>query len=235
MKKLFLFFIVLVSFSALSAQSAKGIVEQYLENIGGAEQWQNLKTMKTTAEMSMQGMSFKGVIYAKYPDRQRVEVDINGMKLIQAYDGETAWWINPMMGSSEPQKMPEAMAQSMSNQEFESPFINYQEKGHTVELLGEKELEGTATYEVRLGRADGRTELYYFDKEALVPIKMSTKSGDGQTIETLFSDYRKMDGGLVSPYTMEVKIGGSTQQVINFNEIALNEELKDDFFAYPEK
>ena len=235
MKKLLPFIVVLVAFTSLSAQSAATVVDQYIEKIGGSERWEQLKTMKTTVSMSMQGMSFDGTIFAKYPNKQRVEVDIMGNKLIQAYDGEIAWWINPMMGSTQPQEMPEEMAQSMTSQEFESPFINYQEKGHTVELLGEKELEGTDTYEIRLGKNDGNVELYYFDKETYLPLKMMTKSSDNQTIETIFSDYRDMGEGMVSPYKLEVKVGGATQQVISFNDITLNEGLEDDFFAYPKK
>ncbi|PHN06634.1 LolA family protein [Flavilitoribacter nigricans] len=233
MKKLFPLFIALLTFSALSAQSAKDIVQNYLETIGGADQWQNIKTMTTEASMSMQGMSFDAIIYAKYPDKQRVEVDLNGMQLIQAYDGTTAWWINPMMGSDKAQKMPEPMAQSMSNQEFESPFINYEEKGSTVELLGESELEGTDVYELRLGRSDGRSEIYYFDKKTNLPIKMATKSSEGQMIETLFSDYKATDSGLVSPHKMEVKVGGSTQQEITFHKITFDKSLEDAFFAFP--
>lgn len=235
MKKLLPFFIVLISFNALSAQSAKAIVDQYLEVIGGAEQWKKIKTMRTTASMNTQVMAFEGVIYAKYPDKQLVELDIQGQKLIQAYDGETAWWINPMMGIIEPQQMPEDLAQSMSSQKFESPFINYEEKGNTIELLGEKELDGITTYEVRLGRADGITELYYFDKSTLLPIKMSTKSTDGQITETHFSDYREINGGLIAPYGMNVKVDDVTIQVLTFDEITLNEELGDDIFAYPKK
>lgn len=235
MKKLLPFIVVLVAFTSLSAQSAATVVDQYIEKIGGSERWEQLKTMKTTVSMSMQGMSFDGTIFAKYPNKQRVEVDIMGNKLIQAYDGETAWWINPMMGIIEPQQMPEDLAQSMSSQKFESPFINYEEKGNTIELLGEKELDGITTYEVRLGRADGITELYYFDKSTLLPIKMSTKSTDGQITETHFSDYREINGGLIAPYGMNVKVDDVTIQVLTFDEITLNEELGDDIFAYPKK
>lgn len=239
MKNVLLLLVAIAFTGVLSAQTANEIVDQYLEKIGGVDKWQELKTMKSTASMSMQGMSFDGVIYGKYPDKQRVEVEINGMQLVQAYDGETAWWINPFMGSTTAQKMPPQMAEAMTSQKFESPFINYQDKGYTVELLGEKEVEGNATYEIRLGKADGKAEMYYFDKESLLPILMVAKgvgaNGEEQTAATYFSDYQEIENGLVSPFSITVKVGGVTAQAITFKAISFNEELADDMFAFPKE
>lgn len=238
MKNVLTLILIVASFSMTSGQTAKDIIDQHLTAIGGTAHWEALKTMKTEASMSMQGMSFNGTISAKYPNKQLVEIDINGSKITQAYDGETAWWINPMMGSTTAQKMPEEMAGAMTGQEFESPLLNYKEKGHSVELLGEKPVEGVDSYEIRLTKKSGDVELYYFDKDSYLNIlkatKITTGPTAGQMVETFFSDYQEVDG-LVIPFQLEVKMGGQTAQSITFKSISLNDDLGDELFAYPNK
>lgn len=239
MKRVLTLVLAIACIGTLSAQSAQSLVDQYLEKIGGAKQWENIKTMKTKATMSMQGMSFGGTIYAKYPDKQRVEVDVNGTQMIQAYDGETAWWINPFAGATTAQKMPDQMAGSMTNQKFEPSLLNYEEKGHTAELLGEKEVAGVSTHELRLGKKDGNVEVYYFNKENMLPVMMATKgtgpTGQEQTIETFFDDYKEVGTGLIMPHSITVKMGGSTLQELSFENISLNEEMGDELFAFPKE
>lgn len=238
MKKVLTFIFSIALLGTLTAQTVDEILDNYFETIGGREAWSELKTMKTNASMTMQGMTFEGIIYAKHPNKQRVNVNVNGTELIQAYDGETAWWINPFMGGAEAQEMPADMAESMTRQEFDSPFLNYKEKGYTVELLGEKEVEGAATYEIRLTKKNEDVELYYFDKQDYIPIKMSmtVSSGQmkGQTVDTFFSNYDEVNE-LVMPLAIEVKMGGQTLQKITFQEVVFNEEMEDDYFAYPKK
>ena len=132
MKKVFAIFLAIAWVGSLQAQSAGDILDKYFEKTGGKDSWSAMKTMRTEAMMSMQGMEFSGTIYAKYPNKQRVNVSVNGSQIVQAYDGETAWWINPFMGSTEPEKMPDEMAEGMTRQELQSPFLNYDEKGYSV-------------------------------------------------------------------------------------------------------
>ena len=223
---------------SLSAQSVDKILNHYFENIGGLEKWRALKTTQMVGKISMGPMEFSGVITAKTPNKQRVDVDVQGQKIIQAYDGTTAWWINPFATGPEAQPVPDEMAQEMKNQEFESPFIDYQQKGSAVELLGEEEVEGTATFKVKLTKKNGDIENYFFDKEYFIPIMMQSPitSGQakGQMTETYFSDYQEVEG-LMMPFFLEVKIGGETTQKITLEVIKLNIDIQDTFFTYPKE
>ena len=128
MKKVFTFIFAIAILGSIQAQTVDEIIDNYFEIIGGKEKWENLKTMRTEAKMSMQGMEFDGSIFAKYPNKQRVNVNVNGTTIVQAYDGTTAWWINPFAGGTEAQEMPGDMAEGMTKQEFESPLLNYKDK-----------------------------------------------------------------------------------------------------------
>jgi len=238
MKIIFLILTATLSVNAVAAQSIDDILGKYLENIGGKEKWEAIKAMKMEGSLAMGGMEFPGTVYSAAPNRQRVEVNVQGQQIVQAYDGETAWWINPFMGGADPQTMPAEIAEQMTSEQFESPFLNYKEKGHTAELVGDAEAEGTATHEIKLTKKDGDVEFYYFDKEYAVPIlvKKPVKTGPakGQFAETYLSDYREVDG-LTFPFFIESKVNGQSLQKLRVKSIQINPELDANFFTMPGK
>lgn len=239
MKKVFLGLCALLFLTLnVQSQTVDEILANYFENTGGEKKWAALKSTKIEGLVSTQGIEIQGTIYSMKPNLQRLEFDIQGKTMIQAYDGETAWMINPMMPSLEPQKMPEEAAQEFTSEQFESEFLNYKEKGHTVELIGKKEIEGAETFEVKLTKKDGTVQFHYFESENFVPImfKRTIISGPakGQFDETYLSDYQEVDG-IMMPYFMERKMNGQSIMKITIQSITLNEDLKDDLFAFPTK
>ncbi|WP_162342765.1 outer membrane lipoprotein-sorting protein [Cyclobacterium salsum] len=240
MLKRLVLFISLAGFSlALKAQDreATEVLAHYFENTGGIENWRKLTTMRMKGLMRMQGMEFTGMITQARPNKKRVEVDIQGQSMIQAYDGEDAWWLFPMHTGPDPQAMPAEMAEGMVN-EFEDDFIDYEKKGHTVELLGAIELEGIPTYEIRLTKENGEVVYYYFDKEYYLPVMqksgVATGPMKGQFVETYLSDYQEVDGMMI-PHFTEVKVNGQFVQSITLQEVDLNPEVDDLIFSRPKK
>lgn len=238
MKRILLLVLPVFAAFSLSAQSVEKVLDKYFTNTGGIEKWKNLKSTRMEGKMAMQGMEFPGTIYAKLPNMQRVEVSVQGMNIVQAYDGTTAWWINPFAGGTDPQPMPDEMAETMTSQEFESPFLNYQAKGHTVTYEGTGEVEGAEAQILKLVKKNGDVEYHYFDAEYFVPIMSKTpvKSGPakGQFAETYLSDYQEVDG-LLFPFFIETKMDGESQQKLTITSVKTNEEYPDERFVYPKK
>lgn len=241
LKKLSFLLVACIGFAGLSAQSAPGvdaILAKYFENTGGLDKWKNLRSMKMEGIMTMGPMEFPGTIYQMAPNKQRIVVSIQGQTLVQAYDGTTAWWINPFMGGPDPQPMPDEMAQDFTKQTFESEFMDYKTKGHQVEYSGEEEVEGAKCHVLKLTKKNGDVEYHYFDQEFYVPIMVKTtiSTGDakGQFVETYVSDYQEV-GGIMFPHFIETKFNGQSQQKITIKSIALNEEMGDDLFTFPAK
>ena len=83
---------------------------------------------------------------------------------MQAYDGTTAWTINPMMGSDQPQEVPGPVAESLKEQaDFDGPLLDYKAKGNTVELVGNEDLAGKKVHHLKLTRKGGKTMHFYLD------------------------------------------------------------------------
>jgi outer membrane lipoprotein-sorting protein len=235
-KKILIVFLLIFPAMSNMAQDADEIISNYLENTGGLDAWKELKTMKIKASFDQGGMQLNAVIYRKEPDKSRTEIIVQGKTIVQAYDGQTGWLINPMTGSEDPQKMPAEMEEAMKDEKFESELIDYKEKGNTVELEGTEEVEGTETYKIKLTKKNGDVEYYFFDTEYFVPImeRRAIKVGPmkGQESETYISDYQEVDG-LMLPFYIEVKANGQSMQKLTIEEYAMNEDLDDSLFNYP--
>lgn len=238
MKRVLFLFLLFVSAFAAQAQTADEVIAKSFEALGGADKWRAIKTTKSEAKMAMMGFEFAGVIYGAEPNKMRVEVDVMGQKVVQAYDGTTAWWINPLQMGPDPQVMPDEMAESMKNQEFQSALLDYKEKGHSVTLEGEETIEGAACYKLKLTKKDGTEELHFFDKESYAPIMMRTaiKTGPsaGQFTEVFMSDYQEVNG-LMFAFFLETKVAGQTVQKITLSNVTIDEAMGNEMFAFPKK
>lgn len=238
MKKLLILSVAFLFNYALTAQTADDIVSSYFEVIGGQEKWSSLTSTRMEGKMAMQGFEFPGVMLAKFPNKQRVEVNVQGMTIIQAYDGKDAWWINPLAGGNDAQQMPDEVAESIKKQEFQPSILNYETKGHTLSYEGVAEVEGTKANVVKLTKQNGDIELHYFDAEekVLIMTKVPITTGPmkGAYAETYFSDYQEVDG-LVFPFFIEVKTEGQTVQKMTIQSVTTNVELSDNQFSFPKK
>jgi len=158
-----------------------------------------------------------------------------------SFDGETMWTTNFM--TMLPEKSDAETTENMkkNNQDFPSPFLNYKEKGYTVEYLGKETKEGTETFKLKLTQkpvmVDGKEEptvsFYYFETENYVPIVVETTMNSGpakgQMSTSGYSDYQEV-GGLYFPFS--ISQGG---QPIVMKEIVLNPEVDAALFAFPEE
>ena len=128
------------------------------------------------------------------------------------------------------------MAEEMTSQPFEDAFIDYADKGHTVESLGGIEIDGAPCYELKMTKKTGEEVFYYFETENMVPIMQKTmaKSGPmkGQAVETYFSDYLEF-GDLILPSYMETRMNGAVQFSMTMTKVEFDMELDDKMFAYP--
>ena len=244
MKRAFLSYALLLSFLTILAQdrteqlSADDIVDAYLEAIGGVENWQSLTSTRMEVSMSQMGVNMPGVMIQAPPNKQRIEINAMGKEIIQAYDGETAWTINPFAGSTEAQLMPPESAEQFSRQSYENDFINYAEKGHSIAYLGQQDVNGVKCYELKMTDSDGVESFNYFDSATMLLIMQKTYIPDGEyageAVETYFSNYQENDG-LWVPTLTESKSRGTTQLSITINKVEYNLELDESVFAFPKE
>jgi outer membrane lipoprotein-sorting protein len=233
---------IFTSFAA--AETVEEIVAANLEAKGGEEAWMALETGRMTGTMRMGGgaagaLEMPFTVEFKKPLKIRLEFTMQGMTAVQAFDGETGWAVLPFLGKTEPEEIAEDQVKQLKNQaDFEGVLVNYKEKGHTVELVGKEEIDGTPAYKLKVIRADGDVDILYLDEEYFVEFKMEATrevQGSEVVVSTVLGDYKEVDG-LLFAHSMEMSFGGGeAQQVITIEKIELGVELPDDRFAMPEK
>lgn len=244
MKKGLLFTLVIFLLgTSLQAQTADQILEKYFENTGGIAKWKELQSQKVSGNMSMQGMDLPFTMTSKIPNKQRMEIQVQGMQIISAYDGTEAWMVNPFATGTEPVKITGDEAKEMTERNFEDEFIDYKSKGHEVILAGTEEVDGVKCYKIQFVKNKNNdkedvTEFHFFDAENYVPIMIVSyaRSGPmkGTESKTYISDYQEING-LMIPFSTETKVDGQTVMKMSFQKVSLNESVDDTIFAFPKK
>ena len=245
LQNLFLVAIVSLLTISLNAQSVDEIIGNYLENTGGAENWENVKGIRMNASINQMGMEIP-IEMVQLKDKMYTKISIQGQEIKQGvFDGETLWSTNFM--SMKAEKNDQEDVDNIKNElaEFPDPFLNYKDKGFTVELMGNETVEGSDVFKIKLTKkpmvVDGEevpnVSIYYFDSENFVPImvheEVMSGPGKGMIMESKMSDYQEVEG-LYFPFSMTQGVKDQPGQPITIESIELNPSIDDSEFNFPE-
>lgn len=221
---------------AVLAQTVDEVVAKHVAAMGGADKIKAAKTIKMTGKAEMQSMEAPFVMTLKQPGMMRMEITIQGLVLVQAYDGKSGWAIVPFTGKKDPEAVTADEAKELQDQADLWPLVDYQAKGNKVEMLGKDKIEGTDAYKLKLTRTNGDVDVLYLDADSFLEIKEEgtrTVRGSEQQNETSLADYREV-GGVMFPYAIESGIKGSPEkQKINLEKVELNVPVDDSAFKMP--
>jgi outer membrane lipoprotein-sorting protein len=235
-------FAILTTAAALAQSdtlTADQIVQKHLDALGGVEKMKAMKTARMTGKAVLGGGQIEApmVMQVKDPRSMRIEMTLQGKSLVQAFDGTTAWMINPFQGSGEAVKMPEDETKELAESaELNGPFLDYKAKGVTVELLGKEDVEGTPAYKLKVTRKSGKTETMFLDASSFLTLKsMSKRKQMGQEfeIEVCLGNYKPVAGVLMA-HTIEQKMGGRTMMQMELEKVEVNVPIEDAVFKMPE-
>ena len=245
LQNLFLVAIVSLLTISLNAQSVDEIVGNYLENTGGVENWESVKGVRMNASINQMGMEIP-IEMVQLKDKMYTKISIQGQEIKQGvFDGETLWSTNFM--SMKAEKSDQEDVDNVKNElaEFPDPFLNYKDKGFTVELMGTETVEGSDVFKIKLTKkpmvVDGEevpnVSIYYFDSENFVPImvheEVMSGPGKGMIMESKMSDYQEVEG-LYFPFSMTQGVKDQPGQPITIESIELNPSIDDSEFNFPE-
>jgi len=231
----------------IQAQTADDIVNTYVENIGGADAWNKVTSIKVTGLAKLGGVDYPFVAIMMSDGRTNITADIQGNPFVaEAFDGETAWEMN--FQTQKPEAYTSEQSLNYKNEakdQFIDPFIDYKSKGYTIELLGVDTWESTEVHKIKLikkpvivdGKEEENSYIYYFDVESSVPIAYETvvKSGQakGATEQITMSDYQEVDG-LFMPFTVIEKYNGQTSLEMFYKKVEFNTDIDETIFIMPE-
>jgi len=224
---------------AVRAATVDEVIQKNIEARGGIEKIHAIKTMKLTGKSNAQGMEFPFVLQFKKPKSFRMEISVQGKSIVTAFDGETAWMVMPLMGSTDPEKLSGEDAKDAEGQaDVDGPLVDYKSKGHTVELVGQEDLDGTPADKIKLTKKDGEVSYMFIDSKTHLELRTITKrkrDGAETEIQTDFSDFKTVDG-LMLPFAIENKLVGKPQgQQLLLDKIEFGLPVDDKIFKMPPK
>lgn len=232
-----LFLLSLTTSPGLS-QEASDILKKIVEAQGGKKVLEKIEDMTTsgTLEMIQMGMSGSVTMYKKEPNKMRMDIEVMGMIITQAFDGETAWMVNPQTGSKE--EMPEKQAEDMKRMALGVDAFLYPEKyGISFVYKGKEKIEEKEYLILEQTFADGHKATLYIDPKTYLTYKTKATTMNPMGVEveteTFESDYKKVNGMTIA-YSIVVFQDGEEFMKLTLTDITFNSGLEDSLFKMDE-
>ncbi|WP_439504350.1 hypothetical protein [Sediminibacterium sp.] len=201
MKKVLLsVFVLVASVISLSAQTAEEVINKYVTAIGGADKWSKIQSLKVEGQIEVQGIAIPFTMQAVHMKGMRVDAEFQGSKIIDITTPTKGWSQNPLMGKTSLEAITEdELKTKLDELDVQDEFVNYKEKGSTVEYLGKEEEEGTAYHKLKLVTKNGNEKVYFFDlTTGLIYKEESTVKQQGQEMKQAvkYLDYQTLENGI---------------------------------------
>ena len=219
--------------------SAEELIAKNVEAKGGQEAVRALQSLKLTGKLVVNhGQLTLGYTETqKRPNDVRVEVSLQGMTAVRAFDGKEGWRISPFQGRKDPEKVSDDDVKALvEDSEIGGPLVDWKEKGSKVEYLGTEDVDGTEAHKLKVTRSNGDVTFVYLDPEHFLEIRTLTQRmehGARVEVETDLSDYEKVNGVFV-PFSVESgHKGDPDKQKLILDKVDGNVPVDDTIFHFP--
>jgi hypothetical protein len=209
--------------------TVEGILEKYIESLGGKEAIEKLTTRmctgKVTTDLSSREIpifeAYWFEMYAGSPGECLVTIYTGHGTERSGFDGETGWSEDKCGVKENEDAVGTKLALILNPQ---GP-LNVKKYFPDLQLIGTDQINGKAAYVLNSSELSETHYALYFDSESGQLVRI----GYYWTI----ADYREVDGVLF-PYRVSAsRKGGST--TYEFSEVKHNMEINDSLFVMPEK
>ena len=201
------------------AQDAQSLVQKNLEARGGAAALDAIRSVNFEGRTIFPGdfeLTYKEVRARSGASPQiRYDLGIQGLDVIQAYDGQGGWKINPFQGRKDAERMSVDESRQLADAALvQGPLLASRTDGSRVTYLGRDDFDGTLAYKLKVTQKDGDEFTYWLDPDTYLEIKVDETRrirGAQQTTENELGDYEKV-AGVYFPMSVESWQQGQSNQ-----------------------
>lgn len=220
---------------------ADAIIDRHIEARGGEAALRNIQSLifnnglYQEGDYSSDGDSTMMLMRPYYKLVGHPEHDPGYM---EGYDGAAwEWFENPGLTV---RTVGAASAAIRHHAEVDGPFLDYKEKGHSIELIGEATIAGNPAYQIRLSMMDGFVSDSFFDQQTFLSLAERQSApvhafGAAVTSETRISDYRDVAGVMFPHRYQETNIAtDEAMSSMQWESIDANTDIPAAWFSPPE-
>lgn len=221
---------------AAKLPTVKEIVDKYVAAIGGKAANEKIKTRQLKGDVFLSPMGLKGTmeVYSAAPNKSYTKLNLGGIgEIIEAFDGTTAWTVNPIQGNRD-KEGEELLQTKLANNFYRE--VNLEKFYPKMEVKGiEKVGEGEAY--VVTATADGLPpETFYFNTKSGLIVRADATSitPEGKMATTIYyEDFREIDGVKI-PYKLRTVLP-QFEILATVTEVKNDVKIEDSLFAKPKK
>ena len=225
---------------AAYAYTAEELAAKNVAAKGGADKLAAIQSLRMSGKLLVNGdqLQLAYVAVVQRPGSIRYEAELQGLTVVQAYDGMQGWKINPFQGRKDPEKMSADDAKELAEDaaDFTGALVDYQAKGYKLDYLGTEDVDGTDAHKLRVTRPNGDISYVYLDPDYFLDIRtINRRIEHGIPVETVtdYGDYEKV-AGIYFPFEqVSGPKGSSDRQKVEFDKADANPALDSSVFRLP--
>jgi hypothetical protein len=243
---------------ACFAQSAQKIVDEYVHAEGGAKALARIQTASITGSLTDDATGQSGTysLITKAPNKFYSEIIVEPRRLIEAYNGKSAWGqdtsdqdssgqdtgANSSSGAVDaPHTLTGAVASEWeaAGRYLNSRLADAKKSKFGLQLIDSEDVDGSKAYHVRIALSPRVSRELFFDAQThllireIIPAGAQQQSGSKNAAaeELDYTDYRRLDG-IEAPYRITLRRAGRTYTVA-ISRIEWNAPVNDSVFDFP--
>ena len=225
MKKVFLSIALFVSaIFTVNAQTADEVIEKYITEIGGADKWSKVQSIKIEGQIEVQGIQIPFTMQGLQLKGMRVDAEFQGNKIIDITTPTKGWAQNPLSGKATLGPISEdELKQKLDDLDIQDPFVDYKAKGSVIESLGKDEEDGNEYFKIKMTTKNGNEKTYFFDTKTNLIYKIESivkQQGQEMKSEQKLLDYQTTDYGIKMPFKQD-----QGQMMMDTKKITINPSI----------
>ena len=201
------------------------VINKVIEAQGGKEKLLAINTVLKKGNIEFSGQKIPFNIYAVNKKGQRIEFSFSGLTGYNIVTKDSGFNFNPFQGQSAPENMTaEDVKLGQNDLDQSGVLVNYKEKGYTVELLENEDVDGVDAIQLKITVLPNKTLYYFIDPSNYYVIRIkniSVSNGQQSRNSVDYYNFKKTKEGILFPFTFDN---------ITFDTIELNQPLDDKLF-----
>ena len=240
--------------AALPTMSADQVVERNVTARGGLGAWRGVTTLAWRGKMTAGGSTYADVVNGKIvtkerpemelpfrlelkrPNKSRLELEFQGSKSVQIYDGTAGWKLRPYLGRTDPEQFSaDELKQVQDEPGIDGYLIDFAAKGAKVQLSGTDKVGGRDCYRLVVTGKNGRAHRVWVDGQTFLDAKIEGEprrlDGRMHPVAVYPSEYRS-EKGLMIAHLIETEVQGvSRREKTTIESVEVNPALDDARFT----